>query len=127
VCLDSARRNLPSGKIVWRKPGVSHKARFCAFGIYSLMALAFSEHLDLDDENVEALNKFCKFTTTVPHFLGSTIGCDSTVNDLPLYKKLFACTSIDIQHTEESLVVLIWHGQYLPLEVVVFSLFPKKL
>ena len=29
----------PSGRIVWRKCGACHKARFCAFGIYSLKAL----------------------------------------------------------------------------------------
>lgn len=31
-----------SGKIVRRKPGAYHKARFWAFGIYSIKVLAFS-------------------------------------------------------------------------------------
>ena len=119
----------PSGKIVWRKPGACHKARFCAFGIYSIKALAFSKQLDLDDETVEALKKFCRFTTTIyiPHFLASSIGCDSPVNDLQLYKKLYDYKRIDIQLAEEALVVLRRHGWYLTPEVVVFSLFSKKL
>ena len=119
----------PSGKIVWRKPGACHKARFCAFGIYSLKALAFSKQLDLDDETVEALKKFCRFTSTIyiPHFLASSIGCDSPVNDLQLYKKLYDYKKIDIQLAEEALVVLRRHGWYLTPEVVLFSLFSKKL
>ena len=32
----------PSGKIVWKKQGACHKARFFSFGIYSLKSLAFS-------------------------------------------------------------------------------------
>ena len=55
----------PSGKIVWKKPGACHKARFCSFGIYSLKALAFSKQLDLDEETVNALIRFCSFTTVV--------------------------------------------------------------
>ena len=48
----------PSGKIVWRKPGACHKARFMAFGIYNFMALAFSKHLDLEEETVDGLKQF---------------------------------------------------------------------
>lgn len=119
----------PSGKIVWRKPGACHKARFCAFGIYSLKALAFARQLDLDDETVEALKRFCRFTSTIyiPHFLSSSIGSDSPVNDMSLYKKLFDYKRVDTQLAEEALVVLRRHGWYLTPEVVVFSLFSSKL
>ena len=119
----------PSGKIVWRKPGACHKARFCAFGIYSLKALAFSKQLNLDDETVDALKRFCRFTSTIyiPHFLASSIGSDSPVNDLNLYKKLFVFKRIDTQLAEEALVVIRRHGWYLTPEVVVFSLFSSKM
>ena len=40
----------PSGKILWKKPGACHKARFCAFGIYSLKAVAFAQQLELTDD-----------------------------------------------------------------------------
>ena len=119
----------PSGKVIWKKPGACHKARFCAFGIYSLKALAFASQLDLDSETIQALRQFCRFTTTIyiPHFLASSIGCDSTVNDLQLYQKLFAYKKIDIQLAEAALVVLRRHGWYLTPEVAVFSMFSNKL
>ena len=119
----------PSGRIVWRKPGACHKARFCAFGIYSLKALAFANQLDLDEETVVALRRFCRFISTIyiPYFLASSIGSDSPVNDLHLYKRLFSYKRIDVQLAEEALVVLRRHGWYLTPEVVVFSLFSTKL
>ena len=81
----------PSGKIVWRKPGACHKARFMAFGIYSFKALAFSKQLDLEEETVDGLKQFCAFTATiyVPYFLASSMGSDAAVNDILMYKKVF--------------------------------------
>ena len=35
----------PPGNFTWKKAGACHKARFMAFGIYSLKALAFSDQL----------------------------------------------------------------------------------
>ena len=119
----------PSGKIVWKKPGACHKARFCAFGIYSLKALAFSRQLNLDAETVKLLKQFCSFIAVVyvPHFLASSIGSDAAVNDLQLFKKLFEYRKVDPQLADEALVVLRRHCWYLVPEVVVFSLFSKKL
>ena len=119
----------PQGKMVWKKPGACHKARFCAFGIYSLKALAFARQLDLDDETVDGLRQFCRFVATIyiPHFLSSSIGCDSPANDLQLFKKLFAYRMTDSQLAEEALVVLRRHAWYLTPELVVFSFFSNKL
>ena len=49
----------PSGKIIWRKPGACHKARFCAFGIYSFKALAFAKQFDWDDDTIACLCLHC--------------------------------------------------------------------
>ena len=119
----------PSNKIVWRKPGACHKARFMAFGIYSLKALAFSKQLNLEDDTVEGLQQFCSFITIIyiPHFLSSSVGRDSAVNDLNMYKTLFAYRSKDPQLAEEALVVMRRHGWYTTTEVVMFSLFSSKL
>ena len=119
----------PSGKIVWRKPGACHKARFCAFGIYSLKALAFSEQLQVDDETLEGLVQFCKFTTTIyiPHFLASSIGCNSAIDDFLLFKKLFNYRSVDPQLADEALVVMRRHCWYLVPELVISTLFSAKL
>ena len=56
-------------------PVACHKAILCAFGIYCLKALAFSNQLNLDDETVELLKQFCTFTATIyiPHFLASFV------------------------------------------------------
>ena len=119
----------PSGKIFWRKPGACHKARFCAFGIYGLKALAFSSQLDLDDETIELLIRFCTFLTIIyiPHFLTSSIGCDAPVNDLRLFEQLFRFRTVDSQLADEALVLLRRHCWYLTPEVVVFSLFSGKV
>ena len=119
----------PSGKMTWKKAGACHKARFCAFGIYSLKAFAFSRQLQLDADTVKSLKKLCTFISLiyVPYFLNSSIGSDSSANDLLLYKKLFEYRRFDPQLADEALVVLRRHGWYLVPEVVVFSLFSKKL
>ena len=98
----------PSGKIFWRRPGACHKARLCAFGIYGLKALAFSSQLNLDDESVQLLTRFCTFLTIlyIPHFLSSSIGCDAPVNDLKLFKRLSVFRAVDSQLADEAIVVL---------------------
>ena len=119
----------PSGKISWKKAGACHKARFMAFAIYSMKALAFCDQLDLDEETVDSLRRLCKFLVSIynVHFLSSSDGRDSAVNDLDLYKRLFQYRSIDSQIAEEALVVLRRHGWYSVPEVVVFTLFSNKI
>ena len=91
--------------------------------------MAFSDQLELDEDTVEGFKQFCSFTVLIhiPHFLSSSIGCDSSVNDLLLFKKLFAYKSVDSQLADEALVVLRRHLWYLVPEVVPFSLFSDKL
>ena len=119
----------PSGKVVWRKPGACHKARFCSFGIYSLKALSFSKQLDLDEDTVDSVTEFCRFLTCIyiPYFLSSSVGCDSSVNDLQLYKSLFTYRKVNHVLADEALVVLRRHGWYLTPDVVMFSLFSDKV
>ena len=119
----------PPGQFTWKKPGACHKARFMAFGIYSLKALAFSQQLDLEEETVEGLKQFFTFLMTiyVLHFLASSIGSSAAVNDLILYKKLFNYRNVDPKLAEEALVVLRWHGWYLIPETAVFSIFSDDL
>ena len=119
----------PSGRITWKKQGACNKARFCAFGIYSMKALAFSEQLELDIETIEGLRQVCSFLVLIYilHFLSSSIGCDSAVNDISLFKKLFAYKSVDSRLADEALVVLRRHCWYLIPEVIPFSLFSDKL
>ena len=78
---------------------------------------------------MDSLKQFCRFTTTIyiPHFLSSSIGHDSTVNDLQLIKKLVVYRNTDLQLADEALVVLRRHLWYLTPEVAVFSLFSNKI
>ena len=129
LCMIMLGETPPSGKIVWRKPGACHKARFMAFGIYSLKALAFARQLNVDEETVECLKQFCAFLTTIyiPHFLASSVGVDAAVNDLNLHHKLSNLRSSHAQIADAALVVLRRHGWYLTPEVVIFSLFSDKI
>ena len=98
----------PSGKVNWRKPGACHMARFCSFGIYSLKTLGFSKQLDLDEDTVDSLTEFCRFLTCIyiHYFLSSSVGCYSSINDLQLYKSLFAYRKVNHVLADEILVVL---------------------
>ena len=119
----------PSGKITWKKTGACHKARFCAFGLYSMKALAFSEQLELDIETIDGLRQFCSFLVLIyiPHFLSSSLGSDSSINDILLLKKLYAYKLVDSRLADEALVVLRRHCWYLIPVVIPFSLFSEKL
>ena len=69
----------------WRNPSFRKNsvedfvARFCAFGVHSLKALAFCRQLELDEEAIDSLKKLYRFLriTYIPHFLSASIGCDS--------------------------------------------------
>ena len=95
----------------WKKPGAAHKARFCAFGIYINKALAFSEQLDYDKVAVKALTRVATFIRTlyVPYYMSASIGCDSPVNDLDMFKtlKIFSLTNMEI--AESAITILCRH------------------
>ena len=115
--------------VSWKKPGADHKARFCAFGIYINKALAFSEQLDYDKVAVKALTRVATFITTlyVPYYMSASIGCDSPVNDLDMFKKLKIFSHRDKENAESAITVLCRHTWYLQEEIIPFALFSKKL
>ena len=83
----------------------------------------------MDEETIDGLSKICSFLVLIyiPHFLSSSIGCDSAVNDISLFKKLFAYKTVDSMLANQALVVLRRHCWYLVPEVIPFSLFSEKL
>ena len=67
--------------MTWKKPGATHKASFCNFGIYICIALAFSDQLDLNKENRKNLTRVATFLYTlyIPYFVSGNIGTDTPV------------------------------------------------
>ena len=85
----------PTGEeLIWKKCGARYKATFMAYAIYSNKALAFREQLELDDETVADLKRFCSFMCTlyISQFLSSSIGADAPVNNLTFSS---SCLSTD--------------------------------
>ena len=80
----------PGERMVWKKCGARHKARFCAYGIYANKAQAFAEQLGVEEATLVLLKRFNQFQCTIyiPHFLASSIGADAPFNDITLYRKL---------------------------------------
>ena len=120
---------LPPGGMTWKKPGATHKARFCNFGIYICKTFAFSDQLDIGEEEKENLACLVYFMCTlyIPFFVSGSIGSDAPVNDLELYKKLIHFSSIDSDLAEAAKKVLLRHTWYLQEETVPMALFSDKL
>ena len=119
----------PPGGMSWKKPGATHKARFCNFGIYICKALAFSDQLDIDNDNITKLTRVVTFLNTlyIPYFVSGSIGSDAPVNDLELFKKLVHFSSIDSELGDKAKAVLLRHTWYLQEETVPMALFSDKL
>ena len=122
--------DLPAGrKVVWHKPGATHKARFMAFGIYANKMFSFSDQLHYDSEMMAALKRFTQFFTLIfiPYFLKASVGADSPFTDLEMYKKLYKYRRVDSDLANKALAVLDRHGWYLTEQLVPFALFSNKV
>ena len=105
--------SLPAGRqLYWHKPGATHKARFMAFGIYANMMFSFSDQMEYDKEMMGALQRFIQFFTLIyiPFFLKSSVGVDSSYNDLDMYAKLFKYRKVDADLADKALAVMKRHG-----------------
>ena len=118
-----------SPDFTWKKPGPCHKARFMAFGIYIMKAVAFSDQLELEQDVMESLVRVATFISTlyVPYFITASIGCDAPANDLEMFRKLLEFSKTDPVIGEAALAILTRHTWYLQEEVVPFALFSSKL
>ena len=120
---------LPPGGMTWKKPGATHKARFCNFGIYICKALAFSDQIDIVEEDKVNLTRIVTFLCTlyIPFFVSGSIGSDAPVNDLHLFKQLAHFSLIDPELADAAKAVLLRHTWYLQEETVPMALFSDKL
>ena len=59
--------------------------------------------------------------------MSASFGCDATVNDLKLFRRLIQFRTINETIAEEALKTFNRHKWYLVPEIVIFSLFSDKL
>ena len=116
--------DLPAGRtLFW------HKARFMAFGIYANMMYSFFDQLDYGKDMEAALQRFVQFFTLIyiPYFLKTSVGAESSFNDLEMYSKLFMSRKVDAVLADKALTVLTRHGWYSMEQTVPFALFCNKV
>ena len=103
--------------------------RFCNFGIYTLKALAFSDQLNLDEEDITKLTRLAIFLCPlyIPYFVSGSIGSDAPINDLEFFKKLVRFSSMDPELGDCAKTILLRHTWYLQEETVPMALFSDKL
>ena len=63
----------------------------------------------------------------IPQFMSASFGCDATVNDLKLFRRLIQFRTINATIAEEGLKTFIRHKWYLVPEIMMFSWFSDKV
>ena len=110
-------------------PARVHKARFMAWSLCSMKALAFANDLNFSEETKEKLWRFALFQVGIyiPHFLMSSCGSDAAVKDLALHKKLRKFREDDEILAEEALKTLKRHLWYLSELTIPMAFFSDKV
>ena len=85
--------------------------------------------LVFDDTILKNLTDLCLYMVIcyIPQFMSASFGCDATVNDLKLFRRLIQFRTINETIAEEALKTFNRHKWYLVPEIVMFSLFSDKL
>jgi hypothetical protein len=85
--------------------------------------------MQYDKEMMGALQRFIQFFTLIyiPFFLKSSVGVDSSYNDLDMYAKLFKYRKFDADLADKALAVMKRHGWYLVEQMVPMALFSNKV
>ena len=93
------------------------------------MMFSFSDQMQYDKEMMGALQRFIQFFTLIyiPFFLKSSVGVDSSYNDLDMYAKLFKYRKFDADLADKALAVMKRHGWYLVEQMVPMALFSNKV
>lgn len=113
----------------FKVPGATNNARWMARGIYALKTYLFRQHLQLEPNFLNSLERFCMFVALIyaKHWNRSPIAVDAPFNDLKLMKELHAYGRIDAEIARVALGVHKRHLWYLSDELVVLSLFSDKV
>lgn len=110
-------------------PGARNNARWMARLIYGFKTFLFRDHLDLYDEFIELLERFCIFGALiyVKHWNRCSNPVDAPFNDLVLMKEIDEYKQIDEEIADVALQAHKRHLWYLSDELVVLSLFCDKV
>lgn len=109
--------------------GATNNARWMARIIYALKTYLFREHLDLDADFENSLERFCIFVALIytKHWNRCSIAVDAPYNDLMLMKELDEYMEIDEEIATVALAAHKRHLWYLGDELVVLGLFSNKV
>lgn len=109
--------------------GAVDNARWMNKAIYPLKMFLFRYELDLDDETVKKLQRFCLFVAIIytKFWNESSISIDAPINDLKFLKEMDNYKEFDREIALAGMIALKRHLWYLGDELVILSLFSKKL
>lgn len=109
--------------------GATNNARWMARIIYALKTYLFREHLDLEADFENSLERFCIFVALIytKHWNRCSIAVDTPYNDLMLIIELTDYMAIDEEIVTVALAAHERHYWYLGDELVVLALFSNKV
>lgn len=113
----------------FRVVGATNNARWMARIIYALKCYLFREHLLLDSEFIDALERFCIFASLIytKHWNRCVNAVDAPYNDVQLLKELHEYAEYDAEIADVALAAHKRHLWYLSDELVVLALFSSKV
>lgn len=113
----------------FRVPGATNNARWMARIIYAIKTYLFRNHLGLQSDFIDSLERFCLFVALIytKHWNRCPNVIDAPYNDIQLLKELDEYREIDIQIANAALTAHKRHLWYLSDELVVLSLFSDKV
>lgn len=115
--------------ITFRVVGARSNARWMARIIYAMKTYLFRDHLDLDSDFVDSLERFCLFVALIytKHWNRCSNAVDAAFNDLQLMKELDEYVAIDEEIANIALAAHKRHLWYLSDELIVLALFSNKV
>lgn len=110
-------------------PGATNNARWMFRAIYSLKSFLFRDQLELDDDFVHLLQRFCMFVALiyVKFWNRCSHSIDAAFNDIQLLNEIDAYKQVDPQISDVASTAMKRHLWYLSDELIVLSLFSSKV
>lgn len=113
----------------FKVPGAVSNARWMNKIIYSFKMYLFRHQLDLDQDMIEKLKRFYKFIAVVfiKYWNQCSVAFDAPINDLNFLKELEIYKNIDRIVAMYGSIAFKRHLWYLSEELMILSLFSKKV
>ena len=120
---------VPPGGVKWYKPPGTHNARWMGNITYTGKMYAFSEQLEIEQEQLDLYERFCTFNALyyVPHWLSSSKGIDAPVNDLAFWNDMQTLKKVDKPIADAALASMENHMWYTSEELSPLAMFSDKV